>query len=298
MIRLAHYSDIHLTQHPLGWTVRDVISKKMPGWVNVKLLGRGRRFRHAPQVAQVLMNDLASRGFDHIVFSGDATTLAFPSEFQLAATAMRVGSLSQPPTLAVPGNHDYYTRSAVDSKLFETHFAPWMQVERLSDDTYPFARKVGPLWIIGANSCTANGSLWDASGAIGDDQRQRLERLCATLSPGPRILVTHYPLRTAKGTVEHSTHRLRDHAEAIASATRAGISLWLHGHIHRGFVRLPTPDIPFPLICAGSCTQTNRWMYNEYEISGHTLTLLRRRFDPATNAFQDAERETILLRNI
>lgn len=294
MIRLAHYSDIHLTQHPLGWKVRDLVSKKMPGWVNVKLLGRGRRFRHAPRVADVLMNDLASRGFDHIVFSGDATTLAFPSEFQLAAQTMRLGS--RPPTLAVPGNHDYYTRAAVDAKLFETHFAPWLQGERLTDDTYPFARKVGPLWIIGANSCTANGSLWDASGAIGDEQLQRLERLCATLSPGPRILVTHYPLRTANGSVEHSTHRLRDHAQAIATATRAGISLWLHGHIHRGFVLPPTPDIPFPVICAGSCTQTNRWMYNDYEISGNTLKLLRRRFDPVTNAFQDAERETIVLR--
>lgn len=296
MIRLAHYSDIHLTQHPLGWTVRDLVSKKMPGWVNVKLLGRGRRFRHTPRVAEVLMNDLASRGFDHIVFSGDATTLAFPSEFQLAATAMRVGSPSQPPTLAVPGNHDYYTRSAVDAQLFETHFAPWLEGERLTQDMYPFAQKVGPLWIIGANSGTANGSLWDASGAIGDEQLQRLEQLCATLSPGPRILVTHYPLRTAHGTVEHSTHRLRDHAQAIATATRAGISLWLHGHIHRGFVLLPTPDIPFPVICAGSCTQTNRWMYNEYEITGNTLAMLRRRFDPVTSTFQDAERETIVLR--
>ncbi len=296
MIRLAHYSDIHLTQRSLGWTVRDLVSKKVPGWVNVKLLGRGRRFRHAPRIAELLMNDLASRGFDHVVFSGDATTLAFPREFQLAAKAMRVGMPSQPPTFAVPGNHDYYTRSGVDAKLFETHFAPALQGERLSDDTYPFARKVGSLWLIGVNSCTANGSLWDASGAIGDDQLERLERLCATLSPGPRILVTHYPLRNANGHVEHSTHRLRDHAQAIASATLAGISLWLHGHIHRGFVLLPTPEIPFPVICAGSCTQTNRWMYNEYEISGDALTMLRRRFDPITNAYQDAERETIPLR--
>ncbi|MBY0458495.1 MAG: hypothetical protein K2V38_14240, partial [Gemmataceae bacterium] len=75
MIRLAHFSDVHLTVRPLGWRLRDTFGKRTAGWVNVTLLGRGGRFRHAPRVAEALRRAFAARGFDQLVFSGDATTL-------------------------------------------------------------------------------------------------------------------------------------------------------------------------------------------------------------------------------
>ena len=79
MVRLAHFSDIHLTARPLGWRVRDAFNKRPTGWVNVKVLGRGHRFRHANDVTAALRREFAGRGFDQLVFSGDATTLGFPA---------------------------------------------------------------------------------------------------------------------------------------------------------------------------------------------------------------------------
>ncbi len=288
MLRLAHFSDVHLTSKRLGWTGRDLLTKKVTGWVNVRLLGRGRRFQHAPVIVEALLHEFRTRNFDHLIFSGDVTKLAFESEFRLAAA--RFADPTLPPILGVPGNHDYYTGTATRAGHFEKHFAPWLAGERVEGQTYPFARKVGGAWLLGVNSSTANWSLWDASGAIGREQGERLVKLCERLDAGPRILVTHYPLRTAKGNVERRTHRLRDHVSALELAKACRVSLWLHGHIHRGYV-LPASDaIPFPVICAGSCTQTNRWMYNEYEIDGNSLSMLRRTFDFEKKLFVDGER--------
>jgi 3',5'-cyclic AMP phosphodiesterase CpdA len=287
-LRLAHFSDLHLTATPLGWRVRDVLSKKATGWVNVKLLGRGRRFKHALAVTAALRRDLATRGFDHLVFSGDATTLAFESEMKLAAEALGVTDPTLPPGLAVPGNHDYYTRFVERIGLFETYFAKWQEGERVDGKPYPFARRAGPAWLIGVNSCTANRMTWDATGRIGEAQLDRLRTLCATLSPGPRILVTHYPLRNAKGKVEVRTHRLRDHAEALAAAAECGISLWLHGHLHRPFFLPAGGDRPFPIVCGGSASQTRRWGYHDYTIEENQLRAVRRVYDVKAGEFRDA----------
>src|SRR5262245_48117682 len=203
-MKLAHFSDVHLTVNPLGWRVRDLLSKKASGWVNVKILGRGRRFRFANDVVAALRKDLAMRGYDHLVFSGDATMLAFEAEMKAAADALGVADPALPPGLAVPGNHDYYTRFAERSGLFESAFAPWQQGERVVGQVYAFPRRAGSGWLRAVNTARANRMSGDASGEMGAAQLDRLRRLCDTLSPGPRILVTHYPLRNAKGKVEHA----------------------------------------------------------------------------------------------
>jgi 3',5'-cyclic AMP phosphodiesterase CpdA len=287
-VRLAHFSDIHLTSKPLGWRPRDWFSKRVTGWMNVRLLGRGRRFKQAPAVVAALMRAVRERRPDAIVFTGDATGMGFESEFLVAAKALGVTDETLPPAVAVPGNHDYYTRRAVRGGLFESYFGPWQVGLRVDDRPYPFARRVGDVWLVCANSSTANRWHWDASGAFGPDQLDRLRRLCAMLSPGVRVLVTHYPLRTARAEVEPRVHRLRDHEHALRVASECGIGLWLHGHIHRGFVLKPTGGLPFPVVCVGSSTQNNRWTYNEYAIAGTKLEGLNRVYDPDHDQFRDA----------
>jgi len=289
-VRLAHFSDIHLTSPKLGWRPRDLASKRVTGWVNVKLLGRGRRFRHAVAVVAAMMSEIRQRSFDGLVFSGDATGMGFASEFAVAALALGVADPDSPPAVAVPGNHDYYTRRAVRDGRFEEHFAPWQIGERVDEHPYPFARKVGHVWLIAVNSSTVNRWHWDASGAIGIDQLERLKRLCDRLDPGPRILVTHYPLRTEQGLVEPRVHQLRDHRHALRTAIDCGVSLWLHGHLHRPFILAPSAAIPFPIVCVGSSTQTDRWAYHDYTIEDSRVLAVRRIYRVVENSFDDHSR--------
>ena len=166
-VRLAHLSDIHITASPLGWKLSDWFTKRVTGWINLSLLGRGESFADAERVLAVLMAELRERPPDHIVFSGDATALGFPSEIARAAAGLQVGDATLPPALAVPGNHDYYLPSVAASGTFEKHFAPWQYGQRIGDDVYPFAQRVGPLWLIGLNSCTGNRWPSDAAGSVG-----------------------------------------------------------------------------------------------------------------------------------
>src|SRR6476619_4900000 len=112
-VRLAHFSDVHLTTRPLGWALHDLRSKRLSGWFHLRALGRGQQFRMAHEVAKALIAEWRERRPDRLVFSGDATALGFESELAHAARCLAVGAADLPPGLAVPGNHDYYTRAAV-----------------------------------------------------------------------------------------------------------------------------------------------------------------------------------------
>jgi 3',5'-cyclic AMP phosphodiesterase CpdA len=271
-IRLAHFSDIHLTAKPLGWRLRDFLSKRATGWMNLKL-GRGRRFRDAETITAAMMREIHDGHFNHIVFSGDATTLGFEAEFAVAARALEIDSL---PGLAVPGNHDYYTRAPVKTGLFERFFAPWQHGERIDDAIYPFAQRVGHCWLIGVNSARANRLIWDARGLVGIEQLNRLRELLKRLGAGPRIVVTHYPLYLADGQPEKRWRRLRDWQAFCDIVVEGKIALWLHGHRHNSYVVPATPEQPFTVICAGSATQEGRWGWNEYAIERMRLTMTRR----------------------
>jgi 3',5'-cyclic AMP phosphodiesterase CpdA len=298
MVKLCHFSDIHLTARPLGWTVQDLLGKRTTGWFNITLLGRGDRFKHAPSIADVLRYEFQTRGYDHLVFSGDATMLGFETEMAVAAAVLGVGDASVPPGIAVPGNHDVYVARAEHKQAFEAAFQPWQQGLRIGDWTYPFAQKVGHVWLIGVNSARANFWMWDARGRVGQQQLMRLRKLTAELEAGPRIVVSHYPILTQKRQPEPRFHRLRDWRLVRDVAAECGIHLWLHGHKHHWYVLPAGHNLPFAAICAGSGTQTRRWGYHEYTITGWHLSGLRRVYDPRAQAFVDADTFELDLRPV
>src|SRR5690349_15582699 len=79
-VHLAHLSDIHITARPCTWRREDWLNKRLAAWVNLRVLGRGYRFRRADLVLSALVRELRERAYDHIVFSGDATAMGFDEE--------------------------------------------------------------------------------------------------------------------------------------------------------------------------------------------------------------------------
>jgi 3',5'-cyclic AMP phosphodiesterase CpdA len=262
----------------------------MSAWINLRLLGRGYRFRQADQVLAALVAALRERAFDHLIFSGDATALGFKEEMAKAAELLGVGQQPTLPALAVPGNHDYCTPSDMQAGHFERYFAPWQNGVRIDDAIYPFAQRVGSIWLIAVCSSTANRWAWDASGAVDAAQLQRLEQLLSRLDrTGPRILVTHYPVLFASGKRVRRVRALRNLDDVVKVAQRGGIGLWLHGHCHHPFVTRPSDFAPFPVICAGSATQNGLWSYGEYTLRGQRLRVVKRAYDRTADQFVDTE---------
>ena len=289
VVRLAHVSDLHLTAPQLNWKPADWLSKRATGWFNLRWLGRGHRFRQADEVVTALMQDVRGRQPVHMVFSGDATCLGFEEEVARAADLLGVSGPDALPGLAVPGNHDYYTRGAAGSGSFERYFAPWQQGERIEGAIYPFAQRVGPLWLVGVNSCTGNRWAWDAAGSVGPAQLARLEALLGRLAPGPRILVTHYPVCLPGGKPEPRHHGLRDLAAVIAVAARGKVCLWLHGHRHGPYHLTGSSFSSFPVVCGGTATEQGRWSYGCYTIEGRHFQARRRLYNPIKASFQDGD---------
>jgi 3',5'-cyclic AMP phosphodiesterase CpdA len=292
-VRLAHISDIHITKRLCKWQRDDWLNKRMAAWLNLRFLGRGLFFRQAERILDALVDDLTKRGPDRVVFSGDATALGFDEEVEHASKLLGLASSSRLQGLAVPGNHDYCTTRAAESGAFESYFSHWLEGERVDGAMYPFAQRVGHAWLIGVNSAKANRWPWDASGSVGTEQLERLDRLLPRLGPGPRIIVTHYPACKRSGRLEIPTHRLHD-AHLLADVTkRHGVSLWLHGHLHRPFQHPTTCLTPYPVICAGSSTQLYHWSYGEYTLTDSEIHGVRRQFDPVSGRFQNTEEFTL-----
>ncbi len=294
MIRLAHFSDIHVEARS-RWRLRDCFNKRLTSWLNLRLMGRGRRFRDAERVLAALRVELGEGRFDRVIFSGDATALGFEEESARAAALLGVGGEALP-GLAVPGNHDYCTYTAAAAGDFERHFGPWLTGERVDGLTYPFAQRVGPAWLVAVNSAVPHWSPTDASGRVGADQLRRLSMLLGRLEGGPRVLVTHYPVRVAGGGPERRHHALRDLDEVLAVARAGGVSLWLHGHRHDTYHHDATAEVPFPVICAGSVTDRRHWSYGGYTLEGNRLRALVRGYDEKTDRFVDVNTFEVTMR--
>jgi 3',5'-cyclic AMP phosphodiesterase CpdA len=227
---------------------------------------------------------------DCLVFTGDTTGLGFENELNNAFTVLSAVIEDGIPGVAVPGNHDYYTPAVAASGLFERYWRLWQEGKRVDDAVYPFARRIGPLWLVAVNSSTGNRAFWDAAGSVGREQLDRLQRLLPTLDSGLRILVTHYPVCLSSGAPERRFRSLRDLDDLLRIAKQGKVSIWLHGHRHTPYYFERSARAAFPIICAGSATSDGSGSYGDYTITGNKLAAVRRQFSPAEGSFMEVER--------
>ena len=132
MIRLAHLSDIHVTAPDCRWRRGDWFNKRLPAWINLRFLGRGQRFAHTDAILKALRDDLREQHVDHVIFSGDATTIGLKIEFDEVQRVLKPDE-GWPPALAIPGNHDYYVRRAVKTGDFERGVRRFLSKEKKKD---------------------------------------------------------------------------------------------------------------------------------------------------------------------
>jgi len=184
------------------------------------------------------------------VITGDLTNISLPSEFPLALDWLRrIGSPDR--VSAVPGNHDAYVRipREISWDLWSEYLLsdPGVEAGGTAPLRFPSLRVRGPLAIVGLNSALPTAPLI-ASGALGSEQLERLEKLLLELARGDhfRLLLIHHP--PVRG--DESRRRSLDDAEALAAVvSRSGVDLVVHGHLHRTRIAsLPGPTGPIPVV--------------------------------------------------
>lgn len=299
MIRIAHFTDLHVTEKPSRIPWRTLVSKRFLGWVNLAILGRHRVFADAPEIGRALVEDLESLRPDAIVSTGDLTGISLESEFTKAREIL-APLLKDDRVTGIPGNHDVYVPSAEMDRLYEKSFGSWTRTDLASDDfprelralyPYPLLRRLGEATALFAIRDVRPAPYHDSSGLVGPAQLAALDALLDhPLARGKtKILALHYGLCRADRSPDGRFHGLRDVPALVEVIRRRGVALVIHGHLHRRFVLTPTEAWPFAIANPGSVASGkphHSRAYHILSVDRGRIELEARRLNAASGRFE------------
>lgn len=262
-MRIAHFSDIHVTVSPIARPADLLHLKRILGAANHYLGGRARHFAGVEHRIERLLADADAQGAAHVLCTGDITAMSYDLELERAA-ALYGERLQHPERYTVlPGNHDRYTARALEDRTFERHFGPLF----VPDGRVPAVKRIGggvALVILDVSRPT----LFASSGLCGERQRRELQAVLTdgSLKDDFVILALHYALLRENGRPDWPSHRLEDYQEVLDIIDRDDVrlDLVLHGHLHNAYSVRTRKRIA---VCAGSATDLAfRCGYNIYEL--------------------------------
>jgi 3',5'-cyclic AMP phosphodiesterase CpdA len=291
-MRIAHFSDVHFTRKPADFPLRDLISKRGVGWLNLTVRRRYKRFLSVAQVVSAFLHDLEEQKPDLILFTGDLTAVAYAEEFQAAAEAfsdLRERSC----VLGVPGNHDVYVRKANGEQLFNELFHNWTGTDRpdlaRAGHALPAARLLGSDLAVIAIPSARSCALTDSSGLVGHEGLLAIDRVLSDpdLTRRKVIVALHYGFFLEDGKRDSKSHGLRDADQVLALLKHHDVDLIVHGHIHERFVHLKGTISPVSVANTGSLTDSkfNR-AYHIYEMTRAGFELQVRRYSADSDEFE------------
>lgn len=282
-MKLAHFSDIHVTHFPLSG---DFAVKRLAAVASYTLAGRGRHFVGSDERIARLLDDVDAQGVDHALCTGDLTGVSTEAEF--ARVAQLFGPrLDRPERYTViPGNHDRYVASAAGR--FERHFGTLCE-----GGAFPFVKALPGGVTLVALDVARPTSVIDSSGLVGPAQLKKLEAILTDGGLKDRFVVValHYGLLRAEGQRDRRNHGLRDDLELMALVDREDVTvdLVLHGHMHRPYV---VQTKRRQTINAGSATDLHvrGCGYHVYTIDAarFTVRIERRAWDEASQRYAAA----------
>jgi len=253
-MRLAHISDLHLLDLH-GVSFKRFLNRRAIGGLNL-LLRRAKE--HRPEILESLIEDLLEEEIDHLVVSGDLSNLALESEFERVFHLLKlVGGRDR--VSVVPGNHDYYTWHAADTRKFEKYFYPFMFRREFSDldvDVYPYTKEVGDVLLVGVNSATRTLPPF-SYGTLGDRQLELVEQVLAGREAATRLtcVVLHHALHKRDRLTE-LTSGLLNREKLLDMVDRHRVDLVLYGHDHRGVIwKRQQGGHTTTMVCCGSSTR-------------------------------------------
>lgn len=298
-VRLAHFSDIHLTVPPVGSSGipsgseqgraeprgAGMTGKRLAGLMNYYVGGRGKHFEGAGERIERLLEDVDAAAPDHALCTGDVTQMSWPLEFETVG-GLFGARLEQPERYTVlPGNHDRYTPDAVETDLFGRYFGRLAAPE----GRYPAVKDLGAGVSLVLVDVTRACSLIDSSGLVGERQLDELESVLTDASMADRfvVLAMHYGLFREDGRPDRARHGIRDYEALLALIDRPEVhlDLVLHGHMHRPYVARTQRR---RIVCVGSATDLHvrgGWHLLDLDPATKGVSIERRVWSSEVGAF-------------
>jgi 3',5'-cyclic AMP phosphodiesterase CpdA len=235
--RALHIGDLHFWRVPANpmhyW------GKRLLGNANLVLR---RRHQFRLELAAPLVERLNALKADWLLFSGDFTTTALATEFEMAAQALAPAAAQTPDRLlAVPGNHDRYTARALLDRSFERHLA-----SLTADRGWPwFVPLDEDVWAIGIDGGTRNGLSCHGRLKPGDVAAMRAWWKALERRPRELVVICHFPAEDPGGKWTHNRGpQLLEAAALLEFLAECALPVWfLHGHHHHRWL-YGSPTVP------------------------------------------------------
>ena len=271
-MRIAQISDFHFAQ--VTWNPFRLFSKRLLGNLNWLAVRKRRFFEAQLEPLPALFEELK---VDLVLLGGDFSTTALPEEFQKGARF--VGQMKQP-WIAIPGNHDHYTRRSYREKRVYRYFAnnreralPSLSLEKDQIEAHP----IGEGWWVIALDTTLPTGFSSSQGLFPERLERRLEEALLLLPKKASVLLfNHYPFFQ-----NDLQRRNLIRGEALEQLVRRHpqIRLYLHGHTHRHTVAdLQVSGLPI-VLDSGSCAQGRKGAWNLIDLTADCCTVSTYRWD-------------------
>ncbi|MEM7383795.1 MAG: metallophosphoesterase [Verrucomicrobiota bacterium] len=269
-MRIVAFGDLHF--YSLWLKPRELFFKRIPGQFN---LWFNRRHHFQMELWPAVAERIREVAPEFLLSTGDFTTTALPQEFTMVVENLKP-LVEKTPAFFIPGNHDRYTRASMKQRFFEEHF------QDLTARSWPHHQILTEnLHLVGLDPTRPN--FINASGELGDEQREKLADLLQTIDPEDRIIMTcHYPVGIPTGFIAEATgHKLQDDRELVQILLDSGRRItYLHGHIHRPWAmrvqespRVRAINLGAPLMTSREYAQGQGFV--EIDTSGDRMTFTR-----------------------
>lgn len=241
-MKILHISDLHFPKKLSLFSLR---GKAIVGYLNYRLR---RKSKHPLVLVSAMVEAISKLEYDALIISGDLTNVSHPREFENAKEIL--APLLTDKTFLIPGNHDRYQKRAIGpNPLFEKTFGEWAGTS-LDPELYIRSKKIGGQLFVGWDSNFAIPRI-TANGYVAPEVIQKT----LSLVKEPYVLVCHHPLWNPTSEIESKAHRMTNRGEVVEKLKSNPPLLYLHGHTHTNWVKLPGPNAPFTIVNSASSTR-------------------------------------------
>jgi 3',5'-cyclic AMP phosphodiesterase CpdA len=265
-LKIAHLSDLHFSHFVLNPI--QFLSKTWIGNANL-LLKRGKILQ--PICAEDFGQFLLKQGVELVLISGDLSTTSQPLEFKKAKNFITSLETMGLKVLAVPGNHDHYTKKAFNKKLFynflsNTSCSSFKCFGELKNDLIEHYC-INNQHIILLDLATYT-PWFTAYGTFSSKIKERLMDILNTIPKNsPLIVVGHFPIVDKEGVFKHS---LKHGDELLDLLKKHPNVTYLHGHDHK-FNVLENKN-GFYQVDAGSLSDTKKGSFSLIDLEKNSIT--------------------------
>ena len=269
-LRIAHLSDLHFCK--VSKSPFQFFSKRWLGNMNLLFC---RKKQWAAHHIEALESLLEEKEVDLVVLTGDATCTSQNAEFRLATNFFKQLKKRGMEVVALPGNHDHYTKKAYRERTFYEYFPTHLMDEGHHFSHYSLknhavgAKQLAQGWWLVALD-TALATPWVSSrGLFSKEIEAHLRRLLQQIPQADKIIVAnHFPFFQ-----NDSPRKILVRGEALKGVLKefSQVKLYIHGHTHRRSIAdLRENGLPIVIDC-GSTGMGSKVSWNLIDLEEHSV---------------------------